>query len=390
MVYKEIEVSHSHIGGSSAYRFIACTASVKFIVDNNLVSKPSDAAQEGSLAHEIAEWCLIHNVKVERSIQKNSFKNFDKFYNPEMATHVQNYINYIRAIISQTDEHHIEKNFDLKWIYSGMYGIADFIGISVFDTFTIVDLKYGKGVKVSPDSPQMKYYALGALGKNNIHNVSKIRMIIFQPRVDGGPVFEKTIHVDELYKWGEQVLKPAVVSAMEGPRRFKTGSHCRFCPGIGICPEMKKQALEQAKAMFNDEEIELPEYKAISRDQIPRLLDFLTLLTPWKEGLLKYAQDQLEQGKEIKGYKLVEKRTRRKWRDEQVALEDLLLAGAEEILVSETKLLSPAKLEKILKGSENKELRRIAKNHIVKPKGQLTIAVESDKRPAEKPLIPKV
>ena len=90
------------------------------------------------------------------------------------------------------------------------------------------------------------------------------------------------------------------------------------------------------------------------------------------------AFELLEQGLDVPGYKLVPKRALRKWTDEGKAKTALLALGLNEPDVTETKLLSPAQAEKVLK----KHKLALPEDVVVAVSSGSTIAPESDPRPA--------
>jgi hypothetical protein len=84
----------------------------------------------------------------------------------------------------------------------------------------------------------------------------------------------------------------------------------------------------------------------------------------------------IERGQNVPGYKLVEGKSNRQWRDE----EDAKAALGEELKVTDIftkKLISPAQAEKKLgKGHQ------VVTQHSIKPEGKPALAPLSDKRPA--------
>ena len=90
------------------------------------------------------------------------------------------------------------------------------------------------------------------------------------------------------------------------------------------------------------------------------------------------AQQALENGIAIPGFKLVPKRPTRQWVNDEGALEALKEMGLELDELTETKLRSPAQIEKTLK----KRKLDLPKDHVVAVSTGNTIAPESDPRPA--------
>ncbi len=80
-------------------------------------------------------------------------------------------------------------------------------------------------------------------------------------------------------------------------------------------------------------------------------------------------------GEEFPGFKLVEKRATRKWKDEQAAFE---LLRADPRLVTDPELRSPAQVEKIV---GKKKFAAIAEQFVEKTSSGYTLAAADDPRP---------
>jgi len=88
-------------------------------------------------------------------------------------------------------------------------------------------------------------------------------------------------------------------------------------------------------------------------------------------------------GREIPGFKLVEGRSLRTWKDQMTALHELEAFGLGEDDLYAKKFVSPAQAEKTLKGK--KVSAKLIEHLITKPPGKTTFAPESDSRLAVKP-----
>lgn len=126
-----------------------------------------------------------------------------------------------------------------------------------------------------------------------------------------------------------------------------------------------------AESMLNGTEYEVPpEYDTAElREHVQTYVDFVTLL-----------------GERVPGLKLVEGRKGvRKWRSEAAAIKAIEAAGIQAD-VYERKLLSPAKMEKLLKDKTiTKDQWSALAPEITQETTRPTIADETDKRPAYEP-----
>jgi len=104
------------------------------------------------------------------------------------------------------------------------------------------------------------------------------------------------------------------------------------------------------------------------------------LLKALIERIDAYAYAEVREGRAPEGYKLVEKRATRKWRDEHtVAMELGKLGLTQDELFAPREVKSPAQLEKIERIKGNKE---VLAPFIIKESSGLVLVPNDDKRPA--------
>jgi hypothetical protein len=115
----------------------------------------------------------------------------------------------------------------------------------------------------------------------------------------------------------------------------------------------------------------------IDVDKIGAYLHNADLLEAWIKDLRSLAEEMLKKGKPVKGWKMVPKRATRSWVKEEDA-KAALLQHLKESEVIETKLVSPAAAEKLLKAQKLK----LPDGLTVAISSGNTIAPESDPRPA--------
>ena len=101
------------------------------------------------------------------------------------------------------------------------------------------------------------------------------------------------------------------------------------------------------------------------------------LLEDWIKDLRNLAISTLERGNSVPGYKLVAKRGTRQWVSEDAA-KGVLLNILDESEVVESSLLSPAKVEKLLK----KRAIEMPEGLVVSISSGNTLASEDDPRPS--------
>ena len=194
-------------------------------------------------------------------------------------------------------------------------------------------------------------------------------MTIFQPRREN--VSTWTIPTEELKDWAENELKPKAAMAFSGEGEYVPGEWCTFCRAAIRC---RARALEKLK--LAQSEFRLP--PLLTDAEIEEILTILPDLTRWANEITAYATDAaVNHGKEWEGFKVVEGRTVRKYRDEVAVAEAAVNAGFKDIyhrslipLTEMQKLMGKTKFEEIL-GSL-----------IYKPPGKPTLVPVTDKRTA--------
>lgn len=366
--------AHALLSASSAHRWLACPPSA---VAQELYppGKPSDHALEGTLAHEVAEGIASAVLKGEP--REVWFDDPDKGITHEMIEHAEAYAEFIQEQIkSPNDLVLLEQRVDFSpWVPDG-FGTADCIIIHA-DSMTVIDYKYGKGVEVSAkDNPQMRLYALGALNEYGFaYDVDQVDMCIYQPRLNN--IDFDVMTVGDLERWGEDVKRIAALAA-KGEGIYRAGMHCRWCAHAGKCPTLTETCTRFVK--HHDMTIKVP---MLAPWEVTETLAMEPLITLWLKRVKDQALTDMLRGEHVPGYKVVEgKAGNRKWKNEPNAAGILTKAGYALEDITETKLLSPSALGKVI---GRKEVDLLLGDMIDRAPGAPTIAPETDKRPVYNP-----
>lgn len=328
---------HSVLGGSSAERWLNCGGSIDLIP--RCPPLPSGAwAQEGTVAHWLVEQFLLKKLNAKSSFVKD-------FFDDEMIDGAKLAFEYVKD--KKFDELFVELEVDLSSVLEveDQSGTTDIVGIKGRSLY-VVDYKYGRGKAVDvTNNPQLIYYALGALEKFGWDKFDDVTLGVIQPRIksNGKNINEFFMVIDELESF-RTLFHQGAQRAMSGKaRRFK-GEWCYFCPGKVKCEEYSSTSREIV-AMFEDESGDLPNPFDLAPEQISEVLKRASQLSAWVDSVQSYALDFAERGGKIPGLKLVPTYGRRRWIDEDLVT--LSLPKGEAHKAFETKLKSPAKLEKI-------------------------------------------
>lgn len=385
------DAAHATLGASTAARWMACEGSVNLIESlpeyDPTKSTDNIAARTGRCAHSVAEHALSFTKATAADFVGLTFDDVE--VTEEMAGYVQLYLDHVRKVMSIPGvSYWIEKKFSLAALKPPaerpMFGTSDF---SAYDpatrTLYVDDLKYGQGVMVEiKDNEQTRYYALGVLLTLDPDKqpVEKVVMTIVQPRKDhpDGLIRSETITIDELWLFAGDLIS-AAYATLSPDAPLHAGDHCKFCPAKARCPELHKLSQEIAATEFDEPVPIVPPPALIPPAQFADMLSKLHILDDWSAAMKEHAYQELLAGREVPGYKLVERRAERKWNDPDAALK-IILENTErdELDVLDAKLKSPAQVEKLVGKRFMKE--QLA-SQIVKKSSGLKIVPEDHPSP---------
>jgi hypothetical protein len=345
-------------------------------------------AEEGSVAHKVAEICLEkkQTPKALLGYDLNSPAGVTFTVDQEMIDAIQLYIDEVHsAEVELNAPAHIEEKFDLEYTS----GTADAVVIGE-DGAKVIDLKYGMGVEVWPDNnSQLMIYALGAikaLGGDNLPDDFEIELVIVQPRIFKDKKVKSWVTTwGELRFWEDFTLIPAAEDAMDGAGLTPGEEQCRFCKAAGECPAVTGRA----KALANYQMEELPDLsipvEEMSPEQLAAAIEMEPIFKKWVkavEGRFSEVRERsvntMKGGHSVPGYKLVRGRKPTSvWKDEAQMVKVAKEIGLDPY---ETKVLTVAKMKKQMK-AEDKSSDRIT-DLIETPEANLVVD-RADSKKAE-------
>ena len=366
------ERAHALLSASSAHRWLACPSSA--VASEAYPDQDTEFTREGTLAHEVAEAIARDPCTFPRCLA-DKWEDEQEGCTSEMIDCAQGYRDYIQEQTKSPDAVVLlEQQVDFSpWVPDG-FGTCDCIIIQG-DTLTIIVYKYGQGVAVSAEgNSQMKLYALGALNDYGFaYDVAKVETHIYQPRINNISVDALT--VDELLAWAEKTVKPIAQKAAKGKGGYKAGEHCRFCPHAGRCRELTKTCTEYVEA--HSLRVAVP---VLAPHEVAEVLRMKPLVALWLKRVEDQALTTLLDGGEVPGFKIVEgKLGNRKWSDELKVAAALEAAGYSREDYTETKLYSPAAMDKAI---GKKKVAELLEELIDRAPGSPTVVPATDKRPA--------
>ena len=368
------ERDHALLSASGANRWINCTPSA--YLEAQHPDDASDAAAEGTAAHELAEHKLRQHLDLPT---KRPVSEWDS---EEMEEYTDDYADRVMAELARAREEDpaaflaLEERLDFSHIVPGGFGTGD--AVIVGDgTLTVVDLKYGKGVTVDAEgNPQMRLYALGALATYGmIYDIRTVRMVIFQPRIDNISVDEIT--VEDLVAWAEDVVRPAADLAIKGEGDMAAGKWCQFCRHAPECPARAQAVFTPIPMDDTTKAPAAPDPDTLTDEQIAQIITWADELKTWLGKVEDHALDQALTGKQYPGLKVVEGRSNRHYTDKDAVAKAVQDAGEDPFKPRE--VLGITAMEKLL---GKKRFGELLGDHVHKPEGKPALVPVSDKRPA--------
>lgn len=359
---------HAVLSASGSHRWLNCSPSARLELEFENTS--SEAAKEGTAAHALCEH------KLKKALKKRSRRPASEYDSDEMEECTDGYVQFVMEQYEAAKQVCtdpiilIEQRLDFSCYVPDGFGTGDCIIVSD-DTLHIIDFKYGLGVLVDAvDNPQMMLYALGALELYDaLYDIKEVSMSIFQPRREN--VSTWTIPTLQLKEWAENELKPKAILAYNGEGAYVPGEWCTFCRASARCRARAEEKLKLAQSEFR-----LP--PLLTDAEIEEILAIIPDLTKWANEITAYATDAaVNHGKEWNGFKVVEGRSVRKYRDEEKVAEAAKEHGYTDIY--RQSLIPMTEMQKLMGKTRFEE---ILGDLIYKPPGKPTLVPAPDKRPA--------
>lgn len=358
---------HSELGPSAAHRWMRCYASVA--ASRGVEDKSSAAADEGTLAHEIAAQVLTQKKYQYKVANHPAILELGT----ENAAPLQTYVDFVLEKAAG-NVLYVEVKLDLtRYVGEGGFGTADAVIYHPAEKrLTTCDLKFGQGnVVYATDregenetvNPQLGMYGLGAYDVFDHLDVDDLELIIHQPRRD---------HISATVLTREQLAEFAL-RVLHAVEQIKVNGHV-FTPGEKQCQWCPIRATCQARAAWHLEAFQR-ETLFLTPFEVSKYLSQVGDFRAWCDALEEYAMQRLHtDAKAIPGWKLVEGRSVRQWN-----------ADAEQKLIDmygpqafNKKLIGLTEAEKLM---GKKLAAEIMPTITVRGKGKPALAPESDPRP---------
>ena len=358
---------HARLAPSSSPIWINCPPSTS--LSEQYKDEGSIYAEEGTQAHSLCEYTLKTRLGVEAEDPRPNLSYYDQIMQDSAEGYAETVLEHLTRLRQQDPgaEVFIEEKVDFSEYVPGGFGTSDAIVIGDGE-MVVCDFKYGKGVKVSAEgNTQLMCYALGAyLLLSPIYEMSNIKLLIYQPRIDNYSV--SVISVADLVSWAENILKPRAALADKGEGEFSAGDWCRFCKARSTCRARAQKNLELLRY-----DLKLP--PEIDDEEVSDILAVADDLESWIKDIRDHAMKTLLSGGSIEGWKLVEGRSIRKYSDEDKVAETVSAAGYDPYT---QKILGITDMTSLL---GRKKFNELLGDLVTKPQGKPVLVRTDDKRP---------
>jgi len=326
---------------SRAHIWAHCGGSVTLKNTGNPFA-PFDSARKGILTHKIAASHLVHGQ--ESLVDLNAWeKQLYEANREEIDESVQFYVSFIFEAWAEfresdkTAEMHVERNLKIEKSGYVWEGPPDVYFVSTArQVVRVFDLKSGWVEVEAEGNEQLTLYGHSIAFLHNLKNPTLTGTIV-QPLLKQyanatyafDPSFFDTLRVD---------LKS-----------FSVGSHCAKCPALTNCKKAKEKI-----EFFNDPKF--LDSTAARAKYWPELLEIAEPAIEFFKRVKTEGKAYIELGGSIAGWGLAKTNLgqKRQWDETVTAAKLQKELKLKETDVTETKLLGPAGVEKVLKKSGNK------------------------------------
>lgn len=396
-------MSHAALSPSKRVRWSACPGSVR--EERAYPEQPSGpSAIDGTHSHTLLEHCIKAGCADPTTMVGVKMRDHEGEFiiDADRAARVKIATDYIarrgeNAVVAA------EMRVDPQWLTSrtDLAGTVDVQIHHLGERFLeIIDYKDGMNDAWDMAMLQMEQYAVGVLSQFQVTDPDQypfdyVILTVIQPKLGlkGGEVI-RSVEYPIARVLGEVVetivAQAAATDAPDAPL-VPGEKQCRYCAHRGACSALATQALQVVDRVDLSVSAADKDPTTMTDDQIVQIMEAAPLMRQLLDGVEKEAQRRLESGVPMPGLKLVNGRTSRSWRlGEDEMAEKLVKLGIPKGAIYETRLISPAKAEKLTwkkrDGTEvqlsKRQLDLLDKEYVAKTLGKHVVALASDSRPA--------
>ena len=389
--------THAQLSPSKAHRWSVCPGSIR--EEAKYPDTSGAAAIDGTHSHTLLENSLDNDRDPMSYVGETLVDHEGEFVVDKdraqrvaMAyAHVQHRVKELNALMVVSESRVDPANLLDRDDCSGTVDVQ----IHTPTHVDVIDYKDGMGVVDAKDNQQLELYGLGVLAENP--HLKSIRMTIIQPKLAQRGMKAITSYdmlaIDLLKRVDMYKAAAAATDNPDAPL-VPGESQCKFCKAKGSCSALASNVMESLN-MFPS--IDIAQQAAdknpneLSDQQIREIVESAPLVRQLLEAVEAEALRRFEAGVTISGLKAVYGRGTRSWSlPEDEMADKLAKMGIPKTAIFETKLITPAKAEKLTwekrdgekKRLSDRQLKTLETEYIKKSQGELTIVPESDHRTA--------
>lgn len=400
-------MSHATLSPSKRHRWSVCPGSVR--EERAYPEQPGGpAAVDGTHTHTLLEHCIKAGVADPTPMVgiKMSDHEGEFVVDADRAARVKVAIDYVQQRIAPTmgmAKVIAEQRVDPSFLTS-RNDLSGTVDIQIHDELNrvleIIDYKDGMNDAWDSAILQMEQYAVGALSALRVakpyrYPYNTVRLTVIQPKLalkGGEAVRSKDYTIDEVV---DVVARDIVVQAAATDRPdaplVPGEKQCRYCAHRGACSALANKALEVVDRVDIVSSAASKDPTTMPDEQIVQIMEAAPLMRQLLEAVEAEAERRLKAGVSLPGLKMVNGRGTRSWKlsDDEMA-EKLVKLGIPKGAIYETKLVSPAKAEKLTwkkrDGSDvqltKRQLETMEREYVVKTMGKPVVALAADSRAA--------
>ena len=406
--------THAKLSPSKRSRWALCPGSVREEARCS-EDRSGNAAVDGTHTHTLLEHCIKHGLSDPMDEVGETFEDDDGTFivDRDRAVRVVVAMNYIKQRISESPDVKVfaETRVDPEW-FTGRTDLGGTVDVQIIsgDTLEIIDYKDGMAPVDAENNLQLEQYAIGKLAEyklgwnaDNQYPFKMVAMTIIQPKMalrNMLPITSWVVPVSYLLGRIATLTSEARNTDSPDAPLVPGESQCKYCRAKGSCSALASNVMKEVGIMFQpivNQTLDVAQQSAdkdpttMDDAQIVQIMEAAPLMRQLLEGVEKEALRRLQSGKSISGLKLVNGRGSRAWNlSEDEIAEKLIKMGIPKSAIYETKLVSPAKAEKLTwekrDGSKvtlsDLQLKRLDQEYVSKLAGKPTVVSESDSRPA--------
>jgi hypothetical protein len=347
------------VGGSSAGRLLACTASYRTLMMlPDTIETTSEYAEFGTHKHHVMDFLMRHR-------QENPRADLYTLASAQVGRHFYDRV-LTKEVLVDSIEPALDHMYELEKIYGGgfkvvgvekkvrfpnipgAFGTADLF-LESKKYLVLNDWKFGSGVPVKATyvvddgeivNPQLLFYLTAAHNTSPklFANKKKLVVAITQPLTED-PLTHTVVDRIEMKHFTED-LENAVIEALSRNPRYNKGEHCRFAACKAICPLWTGPLIDLSAlgvVRQNNEDAGSQKITAYG-EYLAKAKYLLDLLLVMKPTIDEQMHSFMDEGGKIPGWKLKLKSKNRQWVDENVVVPALKELGFADTEIWQSKL----------------------------------------------------